>query len=616
MPIFDYTKYDEDVEYANSSYGTDFSFANLDAQTEKLRGRSGVFAIKFSEPGLTIPDYVYRTTFLNLYRQALTNLQKGTIDHVDHSGFISSFSNLLLKYRKVHGDDDGYAPRVDGGWSDYETIYREMQKIANQFKSDKVEATRDAYDARKIRLRDMRAHVSSLENAEEIKVSDLSQIILYAETLQRKLDEPKSGWKAFVAWFRAPAERRDLAMLKTFIDKQKTENERLYEMADELAKERPLDYIKETLETHVNSKVNNNHNVEIDFGDDPDEDVYDDEIQNTNAIDNDLSNNIFQAPSTVPPGPSSVPPVPSTIPEVPSMQSEPEPVPVKDESVPAHQESVPSESKKEKIIVPEANIPSAPKRTFVKCSSKISAALEDVNFQKNALKLLNRSYNDTLSLEQTTINELYKLRNNLNFDMERINKTVIPENLRGITFRPCCEELTFFLQNMAQEYDNSARAEDDQGIREAMDNGVKSVFACVFKGIAGYGYPLRETILTAQKFTDEMLKQYSPVKYDYQNLKKYANNYAINCGKDFLYEVYMITCEEKSNLQWLPERSDIELEQRMPEIEDAFEKGYKDTYDMMRSIDSIHGNKDVDEHYDRFIHKHSSKPASRGKGGF
>ena len=68
-----------------------------------------------------------------------------------------------------------------------------------------------------------------------------------------------------------------------------------------------------------------------------------------------------------------------------------------------------------------------------------------------------------------------------------------------------------------------------------MRDVTKHVFIATYAAMTKKGVTPKDTVETAQKITDELLKNYSPIAYTDQKLNEYANNYVIN-DKELLRE--------------------------------------------------------------------------------
>lgn len=584
MP-FDYSNFDTQVRNFNNAYGVEFSLNEFDRNVLRLQGLSGIFPMRSRTSNLSIPDSIYRTTFLNLYRQSLIKSQKGEIGYVNSADFLSAFENLMGRHREMHGKDP-YATHAEGAWDKRTTVYDEMKKIANEFPSTKYDYMKQVYRARGVRLRDMRAKMNALK-IKDYTARELAEVMVCAGALQQKLEESKRGFRGLFTRLRERTERKNLEMLMSFISDQQQQNENMYDQALEIANECPLDDVKRDLEIYTRppeetvavdnrNQLHMNENYEIE---DEDE-FYDYEMENTYT--NVMSNH-----------------------------SEPISQPISSEpSVPTFPEGANKVSISVNSLSEKNNI----ERPKIKCWDRVKSAVDAKHFETDALNRLNEIFHEVMDLEQKAIDEL-GMNDEIEFDQQTITSVVIPEGMRSLTFKSGHKTVVSELKTMAAKYDQLAHTADQKGLDEALTKSAKDMFHGVFKCIAGYGYPLRETLLVAQKFTDEMISNYSPVKYDRQNLEKYAHNIALNSGDKFLRKVFMETCREQMNLRWMPYRSDASVEDRKDELNQAFEDGLEKTKQMMQCIDDIGGGLDMDEEYYPMIHPDEPQ-ADKGLGAW
>ena len=230
------------VEEFNKKHGVNFSF---DRYETKLKQTAHMREFFTNEGTVSAADFAYRTVAKELFRETVESLIAKKVNSVDHTAFLNDFDKLMDHYRAYCEKTGDKKPEKNGGWDNMEMLNELSGKIKD-IPSDKSEFIKNSYMKRKIRLRDMRADLESMErDGRTATVEELSRAIVYQRALEKTIKERSSFWKA-ISWIQGPAEKRHLEMINRFIGKYSSS---IYKTpADKLADEDVIGQVKSKLE--------------------------------------------------------------------------------------------------------------------------------------------------------------------------------------------------------------------------------------------------------------------------------------------------------------------------------------------------------------------------------
>ena len=215
MPTNPFERYQSQVNDFNQKYGVNFSF-NMYAV--KLNQNNHMHEFFTNEKKSSAADMAYRSVAQELFKEAVESMVMKKANFADHTAFLNDFDKLMDNYREHCKETGGQQPGKNGGWGNMEMLNDLSGKIKN-IPSDKSEFIKNSYMKRKIRLRDMRADIESMErDGRTATVEELSRAIVYQRALEKTIKERSFIWKA-THWFQGPAEKRDLETINRFIGK-------------------------------------------------------------------------------------------------------------------------------------------------------------------------------------------------------------------------------------------------------------------------------------------------------------------------------------------------------------------------------------------------------------
>ena len=185
------------VEEFNKKHGVNFSF---DRYETKLKQTAHMREFFTNEGTVSAADFAYRTVAKELFRETVESLIAKKVNSVDHTAFLNDFDKLMDHYRAYCEKTGDKKPEKNGGWGNMEMLNELSGKIKD-IPSDKSEFIKNSYMKRKIRLRDMRADLESMEKDEKTAtVEELSRAIVYKRALEKTIEGRSFFWKA-THWF-------------------------------------------------------------------------------------------------------------------------------------------------------------------------------------------------------------------------------------------------------------------------------------------------------------------------------------------------------------------------------------------------------------------------------
>lgn len=239
--------YQEKIDQFNRSYGVQFSFEKYERQLKKINNASSLFSLSL---GVHAEDIAYRLALLNLYRECVDQVIDKKSKGINQANLFNDFEKLMDSYREYCKQNQKKAPSKNGGWESGVDVVDSMLEKISDIQPNKAEYVKNSYFAGRLRLRDMRANLAKIEEAENLTPELLSQAFVYTGALSNVVENRSFWWKA-THWIQNNAEQRDLKSFNHFLSKH-VSNTELFETAKKLSLEQPINEIRIQLEKSKN----------------------------------------------------------------------------------------------------------------------------------------------------------------------------------------------------------------------------------------------------------------------------------------------------------------------------------------------------------------------------